>query len=131
MKEYRYVHKPQDLKENDYSLLQEYVNRPAHIVTEVQDSRMVFEDGTEGPFGQFKSLYTYDNLHYLIHESASCCPNSNTIIIEKYIFNEDMTMKSRCTITEFEENYKFTDSILKQTIVIDKKTIEEFIKIIK
>ena len=132
-KKYRYVSSNEDLKEDDYDMLKEYVNRPTHIITEVNDSRMIFEDGAEGPFGQFKSFYEYDEQHYLIHESASCCPNSNTITFEKTIIsklsiNDDTVTSVRCTITVDDENFKFTDNIMKQSTVVDKKTIDEFIK---
>jgi len=134
MRKYRYVSSVEDLKEDDYDLLKEYANRLTHIMTEVNDSSMVFEDGTKGPFGQFKSFYNLDNFYYLIHESASCCPNSNTVLFEKTILNEstlNSTTAIRCTVTEDEENYKFTDNVNKHSIVIDKTTIDEFIKKIK
>ena len=130
-------------------MLKEYVQRPTHLMTEVNDAQMVFEDGTNGPFGQFKSFYDYDATHYLIHESASCCPNSNVVIVEKDALNgffiqpwipKEM-LTARCKLEHIEQVYdqenlreiepsylKITDNIQKQSITIEVNTTIEFIE---
>lgn len=134
IKQYRYVSTIDDLRENDYDILKEYVKRPTHIITEVHDSTMAFEDGSEAPFGQFKSFYNYEG-DYLLNETSSCCPNSNVVVFSKQFINDikfgEKFLSTTSKIIKNDMYFKFHDYRTKHDIMVDKRTVDKFIDILE